>query len=489
MNSSVATAGAFVPPARIADVATGPRVYVVLTGLIVWLALQTPLLTAAYQYLGLGVDAARALLLAKDLAAAGLLVILLVAYARRTRWRFFDVAALLYLGILILYAVVPFILGSNLPPLSVVASLREFSVPVELYAIGRLAATAGVSFRSLALWSIAVSAVAAVVTVGLYLAVPASFWNTTLDLVRFIREVQGIPTAVSLWSASLVGHFGIGASVADAIFPRAVGPFTHPVGTAHYFVVPLVLVFAAAATASATARWTQRVLTIALLVLLALAVITPISRAAWLAALAAIAVAAVLLNRIRWGAAVIAAFAAFVLLVPPFNYSIQSALSLTDSSTIGHVQAIEEGVDVISRNPLGLGVGQGDTLGEVFGGGASAGVGENMYLALMVSVGPLGLIAFVLWIAGVLRVLLTASSAAVPRWMFVGVAAALGGLLLSSATASPLMRFTTSASLWILVGLAVGSIEHSVPLPTLAQVRERMRWRRAQAKIVGSSTR
>jgi hypothetical protein len=461
-----------------------------LGGLLLWLVIQTPLATAAYQYLGLSVTAARAILIAKDALVAVLLVVLAVRYARSTHWYRFDVAALIYVLVLAAYAIVPMFLGSKLPLLSVAASVREFLVPVELYALGRLAATAGVSFPIVARWFLAISAVAALFTVGLYVLLPATFWNSTLDLLRFIREVQGIPSALSLWAASLVGHFGVGAGVVDAQFSRAVGPFTHPVGTAHYFVVPLVLAAAAAISRiRGEGSLGVRMLGWTLVALFALAVITPISRAAWMAAVVGLLLAGLLLNRVRTAVVVVVAFVAFVVFVPPFSYSIQSAVSLTDSSAKGHVQAITEGVGTIVDNPLGLGAGHGDTLGEVYGAGESAGIGESMYLATAVTAGPVGLVALVIWMLGVVWALLTARSSRVPRWWYAGLAALTIGLLIASALASPLMRFTTAASLWLLVGLAIGSIERREPLPSWRQLRDRIRWRSAQAKMAGSSTR
>ena len=83
---------------------------------------------------------------------------------------------------------------------------------------------------------------AAVLTVGLYF-LPPTFWMTTVDLVTFEREGQGIPNAVSLWDIGILGQFGVGDG---GTFARAIGPFTHPVGTAHYFVLPLVIASCAA---------------------------------------------------------------------------------------------------------------------------------------------------------------------------------------------------------------------------------------------------
>ncbi len=125
--------------------------------------------------------------------------------------------------------------------------------------------------------------------------VPATFWNSTMDLVRFEREVQGISNAVSLWDIGLLGQFGVGIG---GTFSRAIGPFTHPVGTAHYFVMPLVI-----AAAAAMHFWNEQSKAasrsyLLLVALFAVAVVTPISRGSWFAAGVALVLLAVLYRRI-----------------------------------------------------------------------------------------------------------------------------------------------------------------------------------------------
>ena len=131
---------------------------------------------------------------------------------------------------------------------------------------------------------IGASAVAAVLTVLAYMIAPASFWETVIDLPRFIREVQGYPAALSLASISVLGHYGVGD---EASFLRATWPFVHPVGTGHYFVLPMTLsiasIFAAARRGADRRESVFWVLTI----LFAAAVIVPISRGSWIAAVIA----------------------------------------------------------------------------------------------------------------------------------------------------------------------------------------------------------
>jgi hypothetical protein len=89
-----------------------------------------------------------------------------------------------------------------------------------------------------------------------------------------------------------------------------------------------------------------------------------------------------------------------------------------------------------------VGVGQADQFRQVFSGG-EGGVGENMYLELLVSVGPLGLLALLVWLAGLLWRIATVRRRASPVWMVVGTWAALLGYAAVAMLAAPLMRFTT----------------------------------------------
>lgn len=425
-----------------------------LAALLVWLPLQTPLAVFAYQYLGFSAGAARGVLLLKDVVAAALLVYLAVRYVRAVRWRWLDYLAIGYTVILLVYAVVPLATGTGASLGATVASVRQFILPLELYALGRLAVLSGVNVRALLIAFLGISAAAALFTLITYFLLPIEFWASTLDLVTFIREVQGIPTAEDLVTTSLVGYYGLADPVA-----RAVGPFTHPVGTGVYFVLPLLLSVAATFSAVTRRQTPQALAWTALALLFAGALIVPISRGSWIAAGIGLLVCAVWLRQIRIGLAALIATGIFLLVVPPFSYSIESALSLRDYSAIGHQEAVERGVETVVQNPFGLGAGHGDTgFNRAFGGdnrAPTADVGENMYLAILVTVGPLGFIAFVGWMLGLVVHLLRKPPAPTGHWAYVAGGSALAGLAVASLTSSPLMRFTTAASAWVIIGLLI----------------------------------
>jgi O-antigen ligase len=140
---------------------------------------------------------------------------------------------------------------------------------------------------------------------------------------------------------------------------------------------------------------------------------------------------------------------------------VTSALSGADSSVVGHQEAIEHGIDSAVDNPLGLGLGQGDHLGSAIAisltgdPNASEGVGENLYLAMFVSVGPIGLVLFGGWLLGVGKSLLPTLRPPSTSWARIAMLALLIGFIIASTTASMLLRFTTAATFWLLLGMAV----------------------------------
>lgn len=453
------------------DAPAPPLVQWAVVALLAWLPLQTPVAIYLFQYAHLSVDAARAILLVKDLIAALLVVTLAVLYLKRVHMHWFDWMAVGYLVALVAYALIPLALGTKLAPIAIAASAREFLVPVELYGLGRLACAAGVNVGAIVRAFLIIAGVAAATTLILHVFIPATLWSSTLNLVTFERLVQGIPTAHTLWDIGLLGQYGVGDS---GSFARAVGPFTHPVGTAHYFVVPLVL----AATAMMAARRvpaSTMLAWLAVVVLFIAAVLTPISRGAWLAAVVGVIVAGLLYRRVLPAAVGIGIVVVFILLVPPFSYSVTSALRGTDSSVEGHSQAIEKGIKTAVDNPLGLGLGQADQFGASLAQeGASAAIGENLYLTLYVSVGPLGLLAFVAWVVGVPLSLIRAGRSRAKPWMQIGMAVVMIGLLVSGLTASHLLRFTTGASFWLLAGLLVPNGRLPALGGSLRGLRERL---------------
>ncbi len=435
--------------------------------------LQTPVAVVAYQYLGASVSVAQAILLTKDVWAAGLFAVLLALHYREVQFRWFDWVAVVYVATVAVYSAVPQMFGSHLPLLSVVASARELLVPVELYGLGRLAGYAGVSPVTLIRAFLVVAAGAALFAVGSWVFLPQDFWMTSYNLLGFIHDVQGITSATSLWAASINGLYGsAGYSL------RAVGPFTHPVGAGVYFAVPMLLVLCAAWLGSRRQKAALAVASLGV-VLFALAIVTPISRGTWIGFVIAALMAGVMLHKYRLAALTVVAFAAFVFFVPPFSQSIHGALNGTDGSATMHTDTVGHDIQAVGGNLLGGGVGQADQFGNVFAAAAgadSAGVGENMYFTTYASVGPLGFLALGIWMLALLVELILRRRRSLPLWIAIGLGAALLAESVGGMTASTLMRFSTAASIWLLIGLVIAAPVSDDDRPYLAALRHPLSW-------------
>jgi hypothetical protein len=481
VNSANAAGQSVTAPERVLARSETTAVTVLLGAFLGWLALQTPVAIIAYQYGHLPLLAVQAILLAKDVFVALAIVVLAVRHIRSATLRWFDFLAIGYFVTVAVYSVVPYALGSRLPVAAVVASAREFLVPVELYALGRLAVLAGARTETIVRTFLVIGAIAAAFTVIAYAVLPVTFWSSTLDLVTFERVVQQIPSATTLWDISLLGQYGVGDS---GSFARAVGPFTHPVATSHYFVLLLCLAVAGGFACLRDGRRRQVLILAGAAILFAAAIVTPISRGAWIASAIGVLLCGLLYRQLRIALIGLAVAAIVVVAVPPFSYAISSATARTDSSIIGHDTAVQHGLQTVEQNPLGLGLGQADQFGKSLSADASAsaqsaGVGENMYLAVVVSVGPIGLLLLVGWLVGLLAHLIPRRPATPAEWMVVGTGASLVGYLVSALFASPLLRFTSGASFWLLAGLLL--VDAGLGGLTLKRLRTQGILRRPQA--------
>jgi hypothetical protein len=422
--------------------------------LIAWLPLQTPIATALYQYATLPADLVRIVVLAKDVVVVAVIALLVVTFGRRTRWTWIDGLAAAYTAIVAIYSILP-LLAPDRPSLNATAAgFRQYILPVELFALGRLAAVAGVRFGPALRASLIVAFVAALLTTALFVFVPVTFWETTLDLVRYIRDVQGLSYATSLRWTSVIMSYGTQGEIS-----RAIGPFSHPVGTASFFVLPLALAFAGLCAALGRVRRWQ-LLWILSFALFAASIIFTISRGGWAASMVAILAIGLALRQVRLAAVSMAIFAAVVWFIPPFSLALHSAAAGTDGSAVLHQQAVQNGLQLVLQHPLGLGVASGDApFASTFDQNHEEGtLLESTYLSLYVGTGPFGLCLFMAWIAGVMAVLWPGRRSLKVHWSQLAILAAFLGLAVASLTSATTLRFTTSGTFWMLVGLAVGHL-------------------------------
>jgi len=462
---------------------------------LVWLPLQTPIAIAVFQY-GHSVGLARATLLLKDAAVA-----LLLLYALATTWpslrlRWFDQAAIAYVVLVMVYSAVPWLLGSHQTITAVAAAAREFVLPVEAYALGRLAYLAGVDLKFIFKAFVAASAVIAATAVLEYFVLPITFWSSTLDLVSFERVVQGIPGAQTLWDISLLGDYGAG----QGAYPRAIATFTHPVGAAGYFILPLGLTVAAWFSGEGRGKRLMTSALVGLSLLFGLATVVTVSRGAWVAAAVVVVMCGYIFRRLRMAFLCLTIVGIFLIGVAPFNQSITSALDQNDSSVVGHMEALGRDVQAVIENLFGLGLGSADRIVDLqvatpaptamaqasqtpatTSSGTSnnsdiesASIGEDLYLSVLVSTGPLGAATFFAWCLGVIVALFRGARRSARSWLVIGTTTALVGSLVSATTSSAMMRFTTAASAWLLLGLATSLVLATSPTKVAGFTRKNL---------------
>ena len=445
----------------------------ILVAFLIWVPLQTPVAVLAWQYLHVSLTLARGILLTKDLWAAALFLFLLIRHRRQIGFFWFDWFALAYCVLVAVYSCGPALLGSHLPALAVIASAREMLVPVELYGLGRLAGYAGVSVVGIVKAFLVVAAAAAVFAVLAFALLPGDFWATTYNLVGFIHDVQGISSATSIWTTAILTGYG---AVWEAV--RAVGPFTHPVGAGVYFAMPFALAVCAVWLGNLRQK-AALAIAIGGVFLFALAVLTPISRGTWIGLIGALVVGGALVHRYRMAALTVVLFVACLAAIPPFSYAVWSSINGEDSSASAHASAIQGGVSVIITNPLGGTLGGSDQFGPEIAAASGVetnGVGENMYLTTYASVGPLGLLVYLIWLAAVLVELFGRVRRSLPAWIPAGVAIGLLAEAAAGMSASTLMRFTTAASMMLVVGLVLSVPGSEFRRPDLSALRHPRRW-------------
>jgi O-antigen ligase len=167
--------------------------------------------------------------------------------------------------------------------------------------------------------------------------------------------------------------------------------------------------------------------------------------------------------------------------VPPFSYSIASALNRSDSSALGHISAIGRDVQASIENIFGVGLGSAEqtiltgppATGPSSGGSTpnseTGGLGENLYLSTLLSTGPVGAAAFAAWSLALVALLLRAAKQSGQKWLVAGTAAALVGSLTAAMSSAALIKFTTAGSEWLILGLATGLVLAVSPqAPSLA---------------------
>lgn len=253
------------------------------------------------------------------------------------------------------------------------------------------------------------------------LTMPASFVKDVIGVGNYWMDVKEVPRFIDP-ATGLPGNF-----FTTQDFPRLSGAFGDPLSAGQVIAVALVLAIAYRASVK-HAR--------ILIPVLAVALALTFTRNGWL--LAALAFVAFSIRRYGLGGTcarllgVTAAVTAAMQLVEPLNVYISGVLSGTDSSTLGHQQALEESLDT-PFSFIGAGWATGGSWAANFN--ADAVSSESAYVAVAAQVGIIGGLFFLLALFILCRTVLAGQP------MAIAGAAIVAALLVSAAISENILTF------------------------------------------------
>ncbi|HEX4931282.1 MAG TPA: O-antigen ligase family protein [Gaiellaceae bacterium] len=325
-----------------------------------------------------------------------------------------DWLALAYTAFVLLYAVIPQDwLGGDATARGVLYGLRHDLTPVAAYVLGR-GITLGQEDRRRLGWALlgAAGVVAAWGLVDIY-AVSLQTWRDS-GVPGWFGEQLGLDYSRGLSGLPENWVYNLGD---ERPLRRLVSTFLSPLASAYMLMVAILL----------AATWQRSRLTSALTALLAIGLLFTHSRTA-IAALVVGLVALAYALRNWWPIAAAAVFLAaaffFIRAYPdiapetrytPSELKIQreggereptrgSSLDPGEASFDSHLDNLREGIDTVVSHPQGFGLGNAGVTAKRTDTEIKA--GESTYTELGVETGLLGMLAFIAWSIGLLRVVL-----------------------------------------------------------------------------------
>jgi hypothetical protein len=336
--------------------------------------------------------------------------------------------------------------GVEMGPLPArLAGLRQNLVPVLLLVVGMGLRRAGCEPRRLSLLVLRYGMVIAVIAIAGLVLVPLEFWAHLRELNAGPGELTG--TAMDRLNGMQSYFFGIA-------LPRAVAPFASPLTLAFAFIMPVALLW--------SRRAGQRVRHQGAVVVLALALTQTRS----------VILAFLLLASFRWlglrrlhltNVLVVAAIT--LLALGPLRMAIVNTASGTDPSSRAHWAAVLDGAAKLSRNPVGVGLGQGGQIGRTLGQQLAG--GENLFLVVGNERGWLGLVLTLLLFAMIFRLANQVRRSARDHhtvWLADGLCLATPVVFLASLATEHGIAFSSSWLFWIVAGFVCAAVPaHKAP--------------------------
>jgi len=420
--------------------------------LIFWISVQNVVVPAIQAALGVDSVGLKAIIVLKELVAATVMLKMVLGGGFR---QFVSFKADRFLAafalIVAIYFMMPFPHGLGIG--AKLVALRTVCIPVLFYLIGRIGARMDGDFASCVLRTqLGMTAFAVLFGLGERFLFGQSLWET-LQIGKYWIEVKGL--APTMLINGLPGNFLFNPYSPDSI-PRMASLFGDPLATGYQmFFAATMSFYLWRFPGSLVNRGGHGALTVLYLVGLGLT----LTRAAILAFLLAILFApsrSAVERRSRLLLMLAGGLMAFPFLKP----IIQSTLSLSDSSTLGHLYALVRSISILPH-VFGMGLG---SQGAANAGAAGyvGGVGENMFLVIYAQLGAAGMIAFVLfmlWAFLSARELARTSGDPLPT----AIAACSLGFAFTGLISEQLFTVTSTAAFWILLGSTITRGESSLP--------------------------
>jgi len=425
--------------------------YFLIKFLIIWLPIQSFILTLIWQYLKLPIPYMRGLISLKSI----IVFIALIFFILKKKIKYFTVVdkiALIYFCLCSFYLAIPkFILPTRLGFIASLTSYRALIAPILLYSIGRFTPITNIEFRKL--FKILLSMALLIASFGLleYFMLPISFWNQEVDMVGYKVYVQG-----SGADEQSVGRLSLTRWQSGKKDRRLKSFFTHPNGVSYYyaFIIPFLIVLLTEKKGGNLKKHRKRYFL--MIFLFFIVQFLSLGRGGVFATL--VALSFLLFYRRKFYFALFPIFVLLLLIVGP---SITQRMITTTEEKAELLLSLRviTGLETFVNNPLGFGLGHGGPWGRTFSGGKEyINIGESGYFQIGIKIGIAGILIFLAFLGSIISYTLKNAKLLKPgleRSLVQAVGLSTLGFAFSEVVSNIFFGFTIIGTFCIFSGIAV----------------------------------
>lgn len=429
--------------------------------LLLWIPLQSIVLTIMWQYLGLSVIQVRFMIGLKDLAAWSLFLFLLLT-GRIRKLRSLDMLVFSYFGFVTIFLALPkAIMPAQLNVMAQLASYRMLVSPVILYMIGRFTPIPSISVTRLIHIVILLSVSMSIFGLVERFLLPAKFWETTINMGGYKSVVQGMGEVK--YTDSVSEFLSMFRTVAGSRQRRLVSYVGHPAAVSYYLSFTIIFIVAFLLIGTKQKVQLKRNLLIPILMLLIFVQIMTLGRGGVLASFIGIVSLFFVHKRMLPG------FMLTILLVPYFLWNLlKGMVQVSLPSYFGGIELglrFGRSLKTFLINPLGLGLGHDPMWGYRFATSEHniVPLGESGYFNIGIQTGVIGLLIFFFIL---IRIVIYFKSNVFcfkndiyHNALTQTIACSTLGYMVAFAFSSFLLSFTSMGTYWIFVGLGLQFIE------------------------------